>query len=164
MLQLEEDYPHIAVPAPGNTSQRLVTIRDIEKIRKRIVKQRRLHAHDGPVCDALYEHFQKVGRGGGPDGVILKYERTEDSFFMIISSPLQRRLLKAFGSQFVFMDAVHGINKYGYPISRCCLWMTSTPASPLPSASLNLRTPRATRGSSRWCLRPPVSTPQASLS
>jgi len=91
------------------TPGRMVTLRDIENLRKKHCAQVRLDSNDALAVDKLIETLRS-------DDCILDYSSDGDDYFIGISTPFQRRMLKTFGSELVFMDAVHGLSIYGHVV------------------------------------------------
>lgn len=85
----------------------MVTLRDIENIRRKYLAAHRMDSNDAVSVEKLVEQLKD-------EDYILDYDGNEEDFFLAISTPFQRSMLKTFGRELVFMDAVHNLNKYGY--------------------------------------------------
>lgn len=89
--------------------RRLVTIRDVENVRKQWAAETRLDTNDVKAVEKLVAQHDE-----GPESAVLYHESDGDNFELALATPFQRRMLNAFGKELVFMDAVHGTNQYGY--------------------------------------------------
>lgn len=93
-----------------------VTARDIENIRKRMYIKTRIHKNDVKAVKQLVELLgSSVVLYHHPQVYDEEEEEVKEHLRLAISTPIQRAMLKEFGSKLIFMDAVFGLSKYGFP-------------------------------------------------
>ncbi|PSC75997.1 hypothetical protein C2E20_1680 [Micractinium conductrix] len=95
----------------------VATLRDIQKIVKRMRGAARIDSNDVAALAALVAKLEAAA----PDTVLFYVPQKVDAagsiqqrFRLCLTSPFGLRMLRAFGSELAFMDAVYGLNSYGY--------------------------------------------------
>ncbi|PSC76900.1 Ubiquitin-like-specific protease 1 [Micractinium conductrix] len=95
----------------------VATLRDIQKIVKRMRGAARIDSNDVAALAALVAKLEAAA----PDTVLFYVPQKVDAagsiqqrFRLCLTSPFGLRMLRAFGSELAFMDAVYGLNSCGY--------------------------------------------------
>ena len=93
----------------------------VQNVAKRVAAETRVAPNDvaavelmakemGDTC--LYYHPQDVE----PPAVAGGKPKVNQHLRLALCSPVQAKMLKAFGTKLIFMDAVYGVGKHGFPI------------------------------------------------
>ena len=92
----------------------LLTPEAVENVRKRFYSRERIDSNDKmavkKLVDALGDDVQSYVEQKVEDGEITQHLQ------IIICTAVQRAMLREFGKKLIFMDAVFGLNRYGFPM------------------------------------------------
>ncbi|KAG7669046.1 hypothetical protein KSW81_004056 [Nannochloris sp. 'desiccata'] len=97
----------------------LPSLKDIQNIVKQLKVEKQFHPNDLTALNMLVETLETK-----LPGTVLLYtpqvldqdKNITNNFTLILSSPFATRMLKCFGGDMIFLDAVYGLSAYGYPI------------------------------------------------